>query len=78
MRNRHKPKTLFTRTVYMVRQITKCDLIYRVAQLQWGQLTFLIVTFECIVKTGSYSQKNIIINSNANKYQQNHKQAILP
>jgi len=31
--------------------------IYRVAQLKWGQLTFLTVTFECIVKTGSYSQK---------------------
>ena len=29
-------------------------------------------------KTGSYSQKNIIINSKANKYQQNYKQAILP
>ena len=24
--------------------------IYRVAQLKWGQLTFLMVTFECIVK----------------------------
>jgi len=25
--------------------------IYRVAQLKWGQLTFLMVTFECIVKS---------------------------
>ena len=29
-------------------------------------------------KTGSYSQKNVIINSKANKYQQNYKQTILP
>ena len=29
-------------------------------------------------KTGSYSQKNIIINSKANKYQQNYLQTILP
>ena len=29
-------------------------------------------------KSGSYSQKNVIINSKANKYQQNYKQAILP
>ena len=29
-------------------------------------------------KTASYSQKNIIINSKANKYQQNYKQTILP
>jgi len=53
--------------------------LYRVAQLKWGQLTFLMVTFECTDKnTGSYSQKNIIINSKANKYQQNYKQTILP
>ena len=51
--------------------------MYRVAQLKWGQLTILMVTFECIVKTGSYLQKNIIINSKANKHQQNHKQTIL-
>jgi len=31
--------------------------VYRVAQVKWGLLTFLMVTFECIVKTGSYSQK---------------------
>jgi len=29
-------------------------------------------------KPGSYSQTNIIINSKANKYQQNYKQTILP
>ena len=29
-------------------------------------------------KTGSYSQKNIIINSKANKYEQKYKQTILP
>jgi len=50
----------------------------QVAQLKWGQLTFLIVTFECIVKKQVVIQKNIIINSKANKYQQNYKQTILP
>ena len=29
-------------------------------------------------KTGSYSQKNNITNSKANKYQQNYKQTVLP
>jgi len=39
-------------------------------------LLFNSATF--IKKTGSYSHKNIIINSKANKYQQNYKQTILP
>jgi len=38
-------------------------------------LLFNSATF---TKTGSYSQKNIIMNSKANKYQQNYKQTILP
>ena len=39
-----------------------------------------IVSQQCYFykKTGSYSQKNIILNSKANKYQQNYKQTILP
>ena len=27
-----------------------CQTVYRVGQLKWGQLTFLMVTFECIGK----------------------------
>ena len=38
-------------------------------------LLFNSATF---IKKSSYSQKNIIINSKANKYQQNYKQTILP
>jgi len=39
-------------------------------------LLFTSATF--IKKIGGYSQKNIIINSKVNKYQQNYKQTILP
>ena len=34
--------------------------MYRVAKLKWGQLTFLMVTFECIVKTDSSSPKILL------------------
>ena len=61
-----------------LQQMTCLKATYRVAQLKWGQLTSLMVTFECIVKKQVVIYKNIIINSKANKYQQNYKQTILP
>ena len=38
----------------------------------------VVIQKQKLKKTGSYSQQNIIINSKANKCQQNYKHTILP
>ena len=52
------------------------DTIYRVGQLKWGQLTFVMVTFECIGKNSINFGK--CDNSNSGTHLGKHKSLISP
>jgi len=65
-------KFVFTSGIFWSRY--KYHGLYRVAQLKLGQLTFLMVTFECI---GKIQLILVSVNSNLGKHLEKNKNLIL-